>query len=176
MRTIGRGFKIIGRAYIGLFRLIVFGAVVFCIAGCAARVKNVTDLPPGVTQKQAQDWDTAVQDLNKIASITSAARTTVIELHTAGLLKDGPAYVTALTVVGKIDELQLAASAVLKQSPSNFSQTTKSQVQAYMNQIVAQIQTLNQSGVTGIKNPNSQQQIGDLIANITSLVALILAL
>lgn len=176
MRTIWKGYKIIGKSYLTAFRIIWFGAVFLTLSGCAARVKNVTDLPPGVTQKQAQDWDTAVQDLNKIAAITSSARTTVIELHNAGLLKDGPGYVTALTVVGKIDELQLAASAVLKQSPNNFNATTKGQVQALMNQIVAQIQTLNQSGVTGIKNPNSQQQIGDLIANIASIVSLILAL
>jgi hypothetical protein len=49
-------------------------------------------------------------------------------------------------------------------------------VQDYMTQIAAEIQTLNQTGVTGIKNPNSQQQIGDLITQITSLVSLILTL
>jgi PBP1b-binding outer membrane lipoprotein LpoB len=150
--------------------------VVVSLAGCAARVKNVTDLPPGVTQKQAQDWDAAVQDLQKIAAITSTARTSIIELHTAGLLKDGPPYVTALTVVGKMDELQLAASNVLKQSPNNFTDATKAKVKDYLMQISAQIQTLNQTGVTGIKNPNSQQQISDLITQITALVTLILSL
>lgn len=146
------------------------------LSGCAARVKNVTNLPPGVTQKQAQDWDVAVQNLSKISSVTSTARTAIIEVHTAGLLKDGPAYVTALTAIGHVDQFQLAASAVLKQSPNNFSDSTKKQVQDYMTQIAAEIQTLNQTGVTGIKNPNSQQQIGDLITQITSLAALILSL
>jgi len=156
----------------------VLAVLLVCVslAGCAARVKNVTDLPPGVTQKQAQDWDVAVQDLNKIAAITTTARTSIIELHTAGLLKDGPQYVTALTVVGKMDELQLAASNVLKQSPNNFTDSTKAKVKDYLMQISAQIQTLNQTGVTGIKNPNSQQQISDLITQITALVTLILSL
>lgn len=150
--------------------------VVVSLAGCAARVKNVTNLPPGVTQKQAQDWDTAVQKLSQVSSLNSAARSSIIALHNAGLLKDGPPYVTALTVVGKVDELQLSASAVLKQSPNNFSDSTKAQVQDYVKQIAAQLQTLNQTGVTGIKNPNSQQQIGDLITQLVDLTGLILAL
>lgn len=148
----------------------------FSLAGCAARVKNVTDLPPGVTQKQAQDWDVAVQNLGKIASVTTTARQAVIAVHQGGLLPDGPPYVTALTAIGKIDEIQLAASAVLKQAPKNFSDPVKLQVKDYMTQIAAQIQILNQSGVTGIKNPNSQTQIGDLITQITGLAALILSL
>lgn len=150
--------------------------VVVSLAGCAARVKNVTNLPPGVTQKQAQDWDTAVQRLSQIAALTTAARTAVIDLHNAGLLKDGPTYVSSLTIIGKVDELQLSASAVLRQSPNNFSDATKARVQDYVKQIAAQIQTLNQTGVTGIKNPNSQQQIGDLITNLTDLTLLILSL
>lgn len=146
------------------------------LAGCAARVKNVTNLPPGVTQKQAQDWDVAVQKLSQISALTTSARTAIIEVHTVGLLKDGPGYVTALTAIGKVDELQLAASAVLKQSPNNFSDSTKVKVKDYVQQIAAQLQTLNQTGVTGIKNPNSQQQIGDLITQITDLTLLILTL
>lgn len=157
-------------------RSVVLVLVAFSFLGCAARVKNVTNLPPGVTQKQAQDWDSAVQKLSQISALTSAARSAIIELHTAGLVKDGPSYVTALTVTGKVDELQLSASAVLKQSPNNFSDSTKAQVQDYVKQIAAQLQTLNQTGVTGIKNPNSQQQIGDLINQLVALTGLILSL
>jgi hypothetical protein len=151
-------------------------AVAVSLSGCAARVKTVTELPPGVTLKQAQDWDVAVQSLNRISTVTSTARTSVIELHTAGVLQDGPAYVTALQVVGKIDELQLSASAVLKQSPNNFTATTKQQVQTYVQQIGQQLIALDQTGVTGIKNPNSQNQIANLISQITALTGLILTL
>jgi hypothetical protein len=157
-------------------RLIGMLFVVCLSVGCAARVKNVTNLPPGVTQVEAQNWDKAVQDLSQVAAVTSAARQAIITAHVAGLIKDGPGYVSALTAVGKIDELQLSASAVLKQAPSHFSDTTKGQIADYMNQISAQILILNQSGVTGIKNPNSQQTIGDLITQITTLTALILTL
>jgi hypothetical protein len=159
-----------------LLRLATVFVLAVVMSGCAARVKNVTDLPPGVTLKQAQDWDVAVQSLNQIATITSTARQAVIELHTAGLLKDGPAYVTALQVVGKIDELQLSASAVLKQTPNNFTATAKQQVQGFMQQIGQQLIALDAAGVTGIKNPNSQTQIANLVGQITALVGLILTL
>jgi hypothetical protein len=139
-------------------------------------VKTVTELPPGVTLKQAQDWDVAVQTLNQIATITTTARQTVTTLHTSGLLPDGPNYVTALTVVGKIDQLQLSASAVLKQSPNNFTDTVKGQVKDYVTQIGQQLIALNAAGVTGIKNPNSQTQIADLVSEITALTGLILTL
>jgi len=148
----------------------------FSLAGCAARVKNVTDLPVGVTLKQAQDWDVAVQNLSKIASVTTTARQAIIELHTVGLLKDGPTYVTALQSIGKVDELQLSASTILKQTPNNFTATTKQQVQSLLTQIGQQLVLLDQSGVTGIKNPNSQTQIADLIGQITGLIGVILQL
>ena len=148
----------------------------FSLAGCAARVKHVTDLPPGVSEKQAQDWDVAVQKLSQIATVTTTARQAIITVHQSGLLPDGPKYVAALTAIGKIDQVQLAASNVLKQAPNNFSDPVKGQIKDYMAEISAQIQILNQSGVTGIKNPNSQQQIGDLITQITGLAALILSL
>jgi hypothetical protein len=148
----------------------------FSLAGCAARVKNVTNLPAGVTLQQAQDWDVAVQSLNEVAAVTTTARQSVIALNKGGLFKDGPAYVTALQVIGKIDELQLSASNVLKQSPNNFSLTAKQQVQAYVTQIGQQLVLLNQTGVTNVKNPNSQTQISDLISQITALTGLILQL
>lgn len=157
-------------------RFIAVLAVVSLTWGCAARVKNVTGLPPGVTQAEAQNWDKAVQDLSQIAAVTSSARQAIIAAHSAGLIKDGPAYVDALTAVGKVDELQLSASTVLKQAPDHFTDATKTQVANYMQQISAQLLVLNQNGVAGIKNPNSQTQISDLIGQISALVGLILAL
>jgi hypothetical protein len=159
-----------------LLRFLLVFLFAVALSGCAARVKNVTDLPPGVTQKQAQDWDVAVQRLGQIATVTTTARQAIIGVHQNGLLPDGPNYVNALTAVGKIDEIQLAASNVLKQAPNNFSDPVKGQVKDYMTQIAAQVQILNQSGVTGIKNPNSKQQIGDLITQITGFAAMILSL
>jgi hypothetical protein len=154
---------------------VLFLCFALAFGGCAARVKTVTNLPPGVTQTQAQNWDSAVQDLSVIANATSTARQTVIDLNKAGLFPDGNSYVTTLQILGKIDQLQLAASAVLKQSPGNFSDSTKAQVKDYMQQISAQILTLNTQGVTGIKDQTSLQKVNGLIATITGAVALVLS-
>jgi hypothetical protein len=150
--------------------------VAVALSGCAARVKTVTNLPAGVTQQQAQSWDTAVANVHKIADGTSAARQAVIAANKQGVFPDGPAYITTLEVLGRVDKLQLASDAVLKQSPNNFSDSTKAKIQANMQQISAQLTTLNQEGLTGIKSSGTQQQVGQLITEVTSAVALILTL
>ena len=149
--------------------------LVVSLSGCAAKT-NVTNLPPGVTQSQVQAWNTAVTNLNLIASTVSTARQTVISLNQSGIFPSGAEYNTTLQVLGKIDTLEISAAAILEQTPQNFSATTKQQVQALVTQISQQLLTLNASGVTGIKNPTSLQTVNNLIAGITSAVALILSL
>lgn len=146
------------------------------LAGCAARQKNVTNLPPGVTLTEVQQWDQAVANLDKIASFTSTARQAVIASNKDGAFPDGPAYTTTLQSLGKVDEFQLAASTILKASPNTFSASTKLQVQTLLQQISQQLVTLNSNGVVGIKNPTTQQQVGSLLTNISAAVALILSL
>lgn len=146
------------------------------LAGCAARQKNVTNLPAGVTLTEAQQWDTAVANLDKIASFTSSARQTVISLNKQGVFPDGPNYVTSLQVLGKVAQLQLSASTLLKAAPGNFSVSTKGQVQALLQEISQQLTVLNTNGVTGIKDPSSLQQVNSLISNLGAAVALILSL
>ena len=149
---------------------------VLLTAGCAPRVKNVTSLPAGVTQQQAQAWDAAVANLNKIAATTSTLRQAVVAVRNAGAFPDNGAYSGTLYALGKIDAAQLSASAILKQSPQNFSASAKQQVAAYVQQISAQLTVLNAGGVTGIKDANSLQQINGFIAEIAAAVQLILAL
>lgn len=158
--------------------LIVLGVVggIMILTGCAARVKTVTDLPAGVTQTQAQQWDTAVANLHKIATVTSTLRTSVIALNKAGTFPDGAAYATALQTIQKIDQIQLAASAVLRQAPQNFDAPTKTKIADYMQQISAQIATLNTQGVTGIKDPAGVQSINSMINDLSAAASLVLAL
>lgn len=155
---------------------IVLLSMVLLLGGCAARVKNVTDLPPGVTLSQVQSWDSAVANLHKMATATSSVRQAIIATNKQGVFPDGQAYATTLQILGKIDEIQLAASAVLKQSPNNFSDSVRSKIKDYMEQISEQVTLLNTNGVTGIKNPTSQQQVAKTISEITGAVALILSL
>ena len=148
-------------------------AAIMALAGCGARVKTVTDLPTNVTQTQAQSWDTAVANLHKIATATSTLRQAVIALNHQGVFPDGPAYASTLNAIVKIDQLQLAADALLRQAPQNFGQPVRAQIADYVQQISAQVAQLNE---TGIKDANSQKQIAQLISEISSATALILSL
>jgi hypothetical protein len=100
----------------------------------------------------------------------------VIALNRQGVFPDGPEYATALQVLGKVDQIQLSASAFLKQTPNTFSDSTRAKVKEFMDQISEQITKLNTSGVTGIKNADSQQQVAQIIGEITGAISLILSL
>jgi hypothetical protein len=151
-----------------------------CLTGCAARVKNVTNLPPGVTQQQAQTWDSAVANLHKIASTVSTFRKALTDLHSATyngapVLADAY-YADALQTIARIDQAELSAEAVLRQTPQNFTLTTKQQVGTLVQQISTELQHLNTTGATGIKNPKSLTEVNNLLGEVSSIVALILAL
>lgn len=145
------------------------------LSGCAARVKNVTNLPPGVTVKQAQDWDAAVADLHKVASLVSTARKTLGELHDYGAATNDY-YVEALRAIAHIDQLELSAEAVLRQAPQHFTDTTKGQVKSYVDQIATELQKLNGEGATGIKNADSLSKMNGMIGEVVAVVNLILTL
>ncbi len=156
----------------------VFAAMigVFGFAGCAARQKNVTNLPAGVTLTQVQAWDSAVANLDKIASSTTAARQAIIALHAQGVIPDGVTYGKILTALARIDQAQISAAAFLKAYPNTWSPGLATQMQAYMNDISAQLQAITNDGLVGIKNADSQKQVSALIAEITSFVNIILTL
>jgi hypothetical protein len=156
-------------------KLFLVATLVFSLSGCAARVKNVTNLPPGVTLQQAQNWDSAIADLHKIASTVSSLRQALVDLHNAGMIEN-IYYSEALRMIGNIDRLELSAETILRQSPQNFSASAKQQVGIYVQEISAQIQALNAAGATGIKNPNSLQTVNKLIGDLTAVVGLILSL
>jgi hypothetical protein len=143
--------------------------------GCAARVKNVTNLPPGVTLKEVQDWDAAVADLHKIAVTVSKAHQVLAELHEYGAATDGY-YVEAIRVIGHVDQLELSAEAVLRNAPQHFAEGTKGQVKNYVDQIATELQHLNSLGATGIKNQKSQDKVNQLVRECLAVVGLVLSL
>src|ERR1700739_884814 len=101
------------------FYTLIFAAALaflfFC--GCAARQKNITNLPAGVTETQVQNWDTAVATLDKIAQTTSTLRQAIIALNQSKVLPDGTVYGSILTSLGKIDQAQIDAVSYLKAQP-----------------------------------------------------------
>jgi hypothetical protein len=165
------------RAFFFLFTL--------AACGCAARVGHVTNLPAGVTETQAKNYDAAVGDLHKVALVTTTLRQTVLDLRGAGLFPDDAMFVTAIRSIAKIDEAQLAASAYLRDAPEYFAEPQKQKIRDIFASITAEIDRLNAAGVTGIKNPGSQDRIknpgsqdkvNQLITELTSMVNLVLAL
>lgn len=145
------------------------------LAGCGARVKTVTNLPPGVTQQQAQNYDAAVADLQKLSAATSTLRQSVIALNKAGTFPDGPAYVATLQAIGKVDQFQITAANFLKTvTPATYDSSAKAKLAGYINQISLAVEQLNAAGTTGIKNQQSLQQINTLIAELAALAGLVL--
>lgn len=157
-------------------------AIVFLVilvvnfSGCAARAKNITGLPAGVSQSQVQSWDAAVANLQKISVTASSLRQAVIALNRAGAFPDGPAYVATLTGIGKIDQLQIAASQFLQSVPNDWSLPTQTKVQAYVQQIQAALTDVTNSGVVGIKDATSKSQVDALITNLRAAANVIIGL
>lgn len=159
-------------------RFAIFAFLISCcvLAGCAARQKNISNLPAGVTQTQVQNWDMAVADLDKIAQSTSALRQAVIGLNRQGVIPDGTVYVAILTSLGKIDQAQIDAAAFLKAQPNNWGVSTQAKVKNDLAIISAELTNITQQQLAGIKNPGAQAQVTQLIAEVTAVVNLVLSL
>lgn len=156
--------------------LLCLGIAMVSIAGCAARAKNVTNLPAGVSQTQVQNWDSAVADLQKVAQVTTTLRQTVISLNKTGVFPDGPAYAGTLAGIGRIDELQIEALNYLQSVPSDWSLTTQNKILAETQQIQAILTDITNNGIVGIKDPTEQSQVAQLISNLGAAAALIISL
>jgi hypothetical protein len=168
-----RGNVIAGIAAVALLLLCMAGA--FLAGGCASRVKNVTNLPPGVTQAEVQNWDKEIAALHKMATITSSLRQGVIGLEKANAFPDTVAYVNALRAIAKIDQLELAASDYLKQQPEYFGQPQKDKVKGILGDIAAEIQTLNVQSLAGIKNQDTAKEVNTLATELSATLNLALS-
>jgi hypothetical protein len=155
------------------------------LSGCAARQKQVTNLPAGVTQAQVQKWDSAVASFDKIAQTVSTLRQAVIALNqttvtdssgTHKVLPDGSTYVAILTSIGKIDQAEIDASALLKALPNTWSETTQLKVNSYAAIIQQELQNITAQQLAGIKSASAQAQVQQLITELGGLATLILQL
>jgi hypothetical protein len=159
--------------------------VTLCLTGCAARQKQVTNLPAGVTQAQVQNWDSAVANLDKIAQTVSTLRQAVITANqtmvtdssgTHKLFPDGPAYVAFLTSIGRIDQLEIDSSAMLKAQPQNWGVDVQTKIKNNMALMQQEIAAINSQGLIGIKSASAQAQVQQLTTNLSNLALLIVSL
>lgn len=165
-------------------KIIWIWVVAFTLAGCAARQKNITNLPAGVTQQQAQNWDSAVANFDKIAQTVSTLRQAVIALNqqtvtdstgTHKILSDGSTYVAILTSIGKIDQAEIDASAFLKAQPQNWGVDAQTKVKNEIAIIQQEIAAINAQQLAGIKSQSAQNQVQQLVNNLSGLASLILS-
>lgn len=159
---------------------LLFLFVAACIAGvlfagCAARYSSVTGLPAGVTEKQAKDWDAAIANLHKIAIASSFVRQGIMDVNKATPL-DKEYYGQFLGYIAKVDELQLSASALLRQRPEYFGSSEQVTIGKYASDIMAELAKLNTLGVTQIKNADSAKRMNALLADLSASAKLVLAL
>lgn len=160
-------------------------STLLALGGCAAK-KTITGVPAGVPVSAVQSCDQATQQLATIAKVTTELRTTVIGLNkttfvnAAGqpeaIFPDGPQYVDALNVIGKIDQLQIEAANILNAQPQNWTASTQSQIATLVQQMGQALGQLTADGTLGIKNPTKQAQVQQLITELTSAASLIVSL
>lgn len=156
-------------------RLAILTLSLALLSGCAARVKNVTNLPPGVSLQQVQGWDTAVSDLDKFSTAVSSVRQAVISLNRQGVFPDGPQYTATLQGIAKADNIEIEAANFLKSVPNDWSQPTQQRFAAYASQIATALSDVTKNGTIGIKNTSSQQQVVALISNAAAIIGIILS-
>ena len=150
--------------------------IVFCLEGCAPRVGTVANTPPGVTQPQVQNWYAATGAFTKIADVDHQILAGVVGFHDSGLWSDTGSYEISLRALGRIEQIQIEAATFLKTVPDDWSKSTREKIQTYTNEMSAEIQKVNASGATGIKNPDSLATINALIADLTKTANLVLTL
>jgi hypothetical protein len=156
-------------------RIVWICVVALCMTGCAARQKNITNLPAGVTLAEVQHWDSAVANLDKIAQTTSTLRKAVVSLNQQGVISDGEYYGKFLTALGKIDQLQIDAVQFLKSQPKNWGVSTQLKVKNDLALMQQELLNITQQQLAGIKSAGAQKQVGALVTEIGDLAAIVLS-
>jgi hypothetical protein len=151
------------------------GALAYVLAGCAPRVKNVTNLPTGVTLAEVQAWDSEVAALQKIATVNSSVRQGIIAMEQAGVFPDTATYVHALQATAKIDLAELTAVSFLRQTPQHFGVSERAKVQAILADIGTQVMALNTQTLAGIKDSATKTALSTFVADLTAAMNLALS-
>jgi len=154
--------------------LSIFLACSLALSGCAARVKNITDLPPGVTLAEVQAWDSEVAALHRVAVTTSAVRQGILGLQQAGAFPNDAAYVKVLQVIAKIDQAELEASAYLRGTPNTFGATQKVKLQSILQRMKDAVNSPEFQSLASIKNPKTAGNISFLVNDFVAAFTLAL--
>lgn len=150
-------------------RLCIIALLAF--TGCAAKT-TVTNLPANVTNAQVNNWINATADDQQAYTLTSGMLQTVVALNhmTPPVIPSTTVYPATLTGIGRAIQAEVALAQFLKTVPNNWSSSTTVKVNAYTQQILAQLAAANSTGILNVKNPNTGAAISDTITNIIKLI------
>ncbi len=157
-----------------LFLVLFLVVASISFSGCGKKV-IVTNAPAGVDPVSVANWYKATGAFSNIADLTLQAEQTLHQANTQGILPDGEYYQKLLITFGKIALTEKSAAEYLKTVPNAFGQPVQAKVGIYTKAIQGFTQDLISLGVTGIKNPNTQQLVNQLISEIGSAVQFILS-
>ena len=134
--------------------------------GCPKKPVHVTNLPPGVTETQVQNWYTAVGVVNTISRDSLAVSNALIQLNRQGVFPDGNAYAAALAAMGRIDRAGMETDTMLRKAPQNFTAAQKDLVLQFAKTASIELQNLQTQLALGIRDPNAQKTVTTVMTTL----------
>lgn len=142
-----------------LSAILLVGLVISGPTGCQSA--RITDLPPGVSQKEVQTWYSATGIVKTIAETAKGLTDAVISIHKSDP-KVMPAadYQNILLALGKTAQAGIHLDAILKQVPENFDKETKEQILAEIQPVIEEIRKADLEGIfSKNQSPRIQAQL-----------------
>jgi hypothetical protein len=143
-----------------LSAVLLVGLVITGPAGCHRT--QITDLPPGVSQKEVQAWYSATGIVKTIAETANGLTDAVISIHQSDPeVIPADDYQNILLALGKTAQAGIHLDAILKQAPENFGKETKEQILAEIQPVIEEIRKADLEGLfSKSQSPRIQAQLG----------------
>lgn len=133
-------------------------AVVLVAAGCGAPTR-ITKVPSNVSQRAVESWYLTVGALGVIADATRDTTRLLVTLRREGVIADGPEYVQALDVLGRIAQAGVIAAGALRRAPERFEESVAAQMLGVADDLLAGIEKAGGAGLLRIRDPGAAQKV-----------------
>lgn len=151
------------------------GLMIGGLAGCEQT--RITDVPPGISEKQVQTWYAATGIVKTIAKTTKELSDVVISAHESNseLISVGD-YQNILLALGKTAQAGIHLDAILRQAPENFGEETKELILAEIQPVIEELQKADLEGLfSKNQSPQIQAQL-ETVKTLTGAANLLLQL
>lgn len=148
-----------------LSAVLLAGLVMAALVACHGT--RITDVPPGVSEKEAQTWYAATGMVKTIAETARGLTDAVISAHQSDpALIPADDYQKILLALGTSAQAGIHLDAVLKQAPENFGKGTKEQILAEIRPVIEEIQ---KADLEGLFSRNRSPKIQAELATVKTL-------